>query len=168
VRWWMRLEMFLDYRNGIVKPHAVQLPRHLVKREYIVLIGIPAVHFVDQAFGVLDKALLLSVTTAETGPVAGMCILDNIAPPILQMGPRCFKTGDLLMHLMTAIVDYYVKRSVTTGYVIQKGAVRLVADVGSDLRVTAFLEAGVTGTARIYVNENQVGAFAKIAFPHGY
>src|SRR6056297_2049415 len=158
--WRFGLEMFFDHRDRVVEPDALDLSGHFVKGKDVVLIGVPAVHLVDQPLGIFDKALLFAVAAAETGPVAGMRVLDDVSAAVVQVRPEMFETGDLLMHMVAAVIHDDVERAVLFGQHGQEIRIGLIADfhIGARFRVP--------GAIGVDIDKAQARLLAEIPGPH--
>jgi hypothetical protein len=105
------------------------LARERMQRKARIILGIPAVHLVDQVLCEFDEASGFTQASTKARPVAGMGILDDIPPTIRKPRPEVAKAGNLLVHFVPAVIDDQVKRAMLLSDPVQDGRVSLIPDL---------------------------------------
>ena len=118
-------------------------------------------HRVNQPLAIFDKACLIAVAAAETGPIAGVAIFHHIKATVFQVGPKVFKALDLVLRDMAAVVQDQIKGAEFLRQCRQKVGIRLIADTHlCTLNFKVF-------AGRINVDEGQAATLGKVILPHG-
>src|SRR6266536_878173 len=157
---WRGFRALHDHENGVVEVQRVGCPGEFVGPQNRVIARVPAVEPVDQRLAVFEKGSFAAMPAAEFRHERGVNVFAEIDAVGLDVGVKLLEGGDLLRHLVSAVVDQDVDMRHASAHLGEEPAVALVAD---EYRRGFILEAAA---ARIDVDPHDAGPRTEIVVPH--
>src|SRR6266581_2048880 len=157
---WRRFRALLDHENAVVEVQRVGRQGEFVGRQNRVIARVPAVEPVDQRLAVFEKGSFAAMPAAEFRHERGVNVFAEVDAVGLDVGVKLLEGGDLLRHLVSAVVDQDVDMRHAPAHLGEEPAVALVAD---EYRRGFILEAAA---ARIDVDAHDAGPRTEIVVPH--
>src|SRR5713226_8862938 len=157
---WRRFRALLDDENAVVEVQRVGCPGEFVGRQNRVIARVPAVEPVDQRLAVFEKGSFAAMPAAEFRHERGVNVFAEVDAFGLDVGVELLEGGDLLRHLVSAVVDQDVDMRHASAHLGEEPAVALVAD---EYGRGFILE---LATAWIDINADNAGTRAEIVVPH--
>src|SRR6266702_377515 len=125
---WRRFRALLDDENAVVEVQRVGCPGEFVGRQNRVIARVPAVEPVDQRLAVFEKGSFAAMPAAEFRHERGVNVFAEVDAVGLDVGVKLLEGGDLLRHLVSAVVDQDVDMRHAPAHLGKEPAVALVAD----------------------------------------
>src|SRR5258708_7811168 len=157
---WRRFRALLDDENAVVEVQRVGCPGEFVGRQNRMIARVPAVEPVDQRLAVFEKGSFAAMPAAEFRHERGVNVFAEVDAVGLDVGIKLLEGGDLLRHLVSAVVDQDVDMRHASAHLGEEPAVALVADeYGRGLILVA-------GAAGGDVDPHHAGPRTQIVGPH--
>src|SRR6266705_1992650 len=157
---WRRFRALLDDENAVVEVQRVGCPGEFVGRQNRVIARVPAVEPVDQRLAVFEESSFAAMPAAEFRHERGVNVFAEVDAVGLDVGVKLLEGGDLLRHLVSAVVDQDVDMRHAAAHLGKEPAVALVAD---EYGRGFILEAAA---ARVDVDPHDAGPRTEIVVPH--